>query len=459
MPAVAIMANSGGLATTSSSEKTPGAVPRRPRISASSSWKCRGGLAAVLRLVAEEEQLGAGELWGPSLNGENVVVLEGCLSNENIAPCFLYLHCDPHGSEEIMSLGIISEARNMEVYIEEEYYATGRGEKVLGIQNGSKNDQVTLYKKHLKLECPTTSCKVKLLSIKEKHKVLISRILVQVSMKPVPDFSAIGSGIDLDRVQSIMESMGSKLSPGAQQLLDMVHFQQKNGLSFGSKLPNIFERTGFGFKNNHAVDGLQKASDLGRLNHLPSGPAALKFSSTAGEVPEDLKTYSNINKQTSSTDSALQSQLVLTSQHNSILSQNDFKGLVSSFLQEQANETSNASSSTFFLPFLQTVCGQVNRLRIDETNEHHENNSGSEDHTAEAARVEQQPACLYVEEVISKRMELMEKKLTNYIDLRMQKLQEQLDTKVAAIMGLLQNSKNITRDHDPAKEGNSSGNT
>lgn len=37
----------------------------------------------------------------------------------------------------------------------------------------------------------------------------------------------LGSGIDLDKVQTIMESMGSKLSPGAQQLLDMVRFQQK----------------------------------------------------------------------------------------------------------------------------------------------------------------------------------------------------------------------------------------
>lgn len=64
------------------------------------------------------------------------MVLEGCLNNENIAPCFLYLHCDPLGFEEIMSLGIISEARNMELYIGEEYCATGRGEKVLAVQNG-----------------------------------------------------------------------------------------------------------------------------------------------------------------------------------------------------------------------------------------------------------------------------------------------------------------------------------
>lgn len=56
-------------------------------------------------------------------------------------------------------------------------------------------------------------------------------------------------------------------------------------------------------------------------------------------------------------------------------------------------------------------------------------------------------------------MELMEKRLMDYIDLRVQKLQEQLDSKVAAMMGLNQNSKNITHDPDAAKEGNCSGNT
>lgn len=41
-------------------------------------------------------------------------------------------------------------------------------------------------------------------------------------------------------------------------------------------------------------------------------------------------------------------------------------------------------------------------------------------------------------------MKQMEKRLTDYIDLRMQKLQEHLDAKVAAIMDLTQNSKNVS---------------
>lgn len=63
------------------------------------------------------------------------MVLERQLNNENIAPCFLYLNCDTHRSEEIIGLCIISEARNMEIYIGEEYCATARGEKVFTVPN------------------------------------------------------------------------------------------------------------------------------------------------------------------------------------------------------------------------------------------------------------------------------------------------------------------------------------
>lgn len=49
-------------------------------------------------------------------------------------------------------------------------------------------------------------------------------------------------------------------------------------------------------------------------------------------------------------------------------------------------------------------------------------------------------------------MEQMEKRLMDYIDLRMKKLQEHLDTRIAAIMDLAQNSKNVSWEHGPKKE-------
>lgn len=41
---------------------------------------------------------------------------------------------------------------------------------------------------------------------------------------------ARGPGIDMQQVQCLVEEMGTSLSPGAQNLMDMVHFQQQVGV-------------------------------------------------------------------------------------------------------------------------------------------------------------------------------------------------------------------------------------
>ncbi|XP_042314306.1 ATPase PAAT [Sceloporus undulatus] len=429
-----------------------------PRISASCSWECRGpGLEGALRLVPEGEP-GAWELLGAPLESENIVVLERRLNSGNITPCSLYLHCDTYGSEEIVGLGIVSEARNMEVYVGEEYCATGRGEKICTMEYDSKNDHVTLYKKYLKLECSTASCKIKLLSINEKQRVLLSKILVlvkSVSKKSVQDFATLGSGIDIGKVQTIMESMGSKLSPGAQQLLDMVRFQQRNGLPFGGNFQNILGRNGVALGNNHIIDGLKKAVDLGKLDNLPSKPSLLNDNREAGMLTEDLSIVRN--KQLPNMENTFDPPGPQAPQASVVVSQSDFKGLVSSFLEEQGIENPNVANSTLLLPFLQTVCGQVNRLRIDERNKHCENNSVSEADGIQTIGIEQQSVCLYLEKIISKKMEVMEKRLMDHIDLHMQKLQEHVDNKIAAIMDVIQVSSIVSQEHDPFREENSDG--
>ena len=62
--------------------------------------------------------------------------------------------------------------------------------------------------------------------------MFISKVVVQlrrVSANSSTSSPALGSRIDLQRVQTLMEAMGSKLSPGAQQLMNMVKFQQQAG--------------------------------------------------------------------------------------------------------------------------------------------------------------------------------------------------------------------------------------
>ena len=61
------------------------------------------------------------------------MILKRNLNNQDENFCFLYLRCDPHGGEEIISIGILSSARNMEVYLGEEYCGTSRGKNVCNV--------------------------------------------------------------------------------------------------------------------------------------------------------------------------------------------------------------------------------------------------------------------------------------------------------------------------------------
>lgn len=54
-------------------------------------------------------------------------------------------------------------------------------------------------------------------------------------------------------------------------------------------------------------------------------------------------------------------------------------------------------------------------------------------------RMEEQPICSYLEKILSKNMELMEKKLMDHIDERIYQLQEHIDAKMALLVDLLQN--------------------
>lgn len=46
--------------------------------------------------------------------------------------------------------------------------------------------------------------------------------------------------------------------------------------------------------------------------------------------------------------------------------------------------------------------------------------------------------CSYLEKILTKNLELMEKRLVDYVDQRLCKLQEHMDAKIALLMDLLQ---------------------
>ncbi|XP_009891064.1 PREDICTED: uncharacterized protein C10orf88 homolog [Charadrius vociferus] len=294
-----------------------------------------------------------------------------------------------------------------------------------------ETEKVTLYKKYLKFECPATSCRIKLLSI--------------------------GSSIDLDRVQTIMESMGSKLSPGAQQLMDMVRCQQKNSLPFGDKLNWIFGKNS-DFGGDHAIDGLCSAAIQTSLDQSASEPLPVKNHLTSETVYEDLKISHDLNTQVPERKNAFDSER-LSAQQNTIDIRNDFKVMESLHMQEQASEPPNVANPQVLLPFLQNICSQVNHLRLKDGNRHFGKNAVTKEESSQCVGVDQQPICSYLEKIISKNMDLMEKKLMDYIDRQIQALQTHIDNKMVLLMDLVQNSRpnKISQAHCDSNEGFSNG--
>lgn len=70
-------------------------------------------------------------------------------------------------------------------------------------------------------------CVRQLLSLAGRSSVLVSRLVVGVQPLTPCTPAAAAAAIDMQQVQTLMEEMGSSLSPGAQNLMDMVQLQQK----------------------------------------------------------------------------------------------------------------------------------------------------------------------------------------------------------------------------------------
>ncbi|XP_077594557.1 ATPase PAAT [Stigmatopora nigra] len=191
------------------------------------AWKCRSEgrcLADVVLAVdvttpndgdGEEEQK-LKQLWG-----DGVLLERG--DDGNADPCILTVSC-VHAA--VGRLVLVSEARTMEVYLRSgEYCGTVRGEKQEHIQQGERGP---FYKKQLSLDAATSSCDIKLLSLSNGSSVMLRSLLVGLRQAP-PGRPEDNTGtINLQRVQSLVDEMGTGLSPGARNLMDMVRQQQKN---------------------------------------------------------------------------------------------------------------------------------------------------------------------------------------------------------------------------------------
>ncbi|XP_040293286.1 ATPase PAAT [Bufo bufo] len=357
----------------------------QPPVLASSSWHCQAELASVLKLSGADL---------PAPEEEEEPSREHCVRLEQPSPpevdpaCTLSLQCAAQGKDHILSVTICSEARTIEVYggsqdgQEEEYLGTGRGERFCTLACEGEDSPVILYRTHLKLQFPVPSCTVKLLSLGGRCSVLLSEISVQ--MTPVPERcrhvpSVPGPSINLDRVQSIMDSMGGKMSPGAEQLMSMVRAQQKHQAPFGAHFMQLF----------------------GSFQH---GRHPTTEEAKQHTVPE---TKTENHGQTS----ALHPSIQLASPGN------DVKSIMPSLLQSLLGPAASSSGPDSLVPLLRNLCGE---------NQQEPYLALKEEKTGSS-----------LEKLLSAHMERMERTLLAHIDERMRSLQEHLDTRLDRLMHLM----------------------
>ncbi|XP_073402562.1 ATPase PAAT isoform X2 [Dendrobates tinctorius] len=359
----------------------------QPPMLCSSSWQCQAELASVLKFSAADCSAQDEE---ESPSREHCVLLELPTPANGDSPCTLSLLCAAQGKDRILGITIRSEARTIEIYgasqdgKEEEYLGTSRGERFCSLESSGEESPAVLYKAHLKFEFPVPSCIVKFLSLGGRCSVLVSEIFVQIT--PVPDRCpqasyVPGSSINLDRVQSIMDSMGGKMSPGAEQLMNM------HQAPFGAQLMQLFGSF------QHGRDQIREQ--------------ARRHKSIAGTIP----------------DTKVENQGQESASHSSIQQaspENHMKSVMSSLLQTTVGSAASPQGPDALVPLLRNLCGQ-NRQE-----------------PSSALKEEKMDAAL--EKLLSVHMARMERTLMAHIDQRMRSLQEHVDTRLDRLINLTQSN-------------------
>ncbi|KAG8551447.1 hypothetical protein GDO81_004113 [Engystomops pustulosus] len=366
-----------------------GGRPQPPML-CSSSWHCQAELSSVLKLCAADTPAHSAE----EPCRELCVLLELPSPSPADSSCSLSLQCAAQGKDRILSVTICSEARIIEFYggsqdgQEEEYLGTSRGERLCTLNSSEEDSPVILYRTHLKLEFPVPSCTVKLLSLGGRCSVLVSEISVQ--MTSVPERCSQGShvagpSINLDRVQSIMDSMGGKMSPGAEQLMSMVRAQQKHQAPFGAHFMQLFSS----FQQSRDQIKEEPRQQMQQADNIPDAN---------GENRE----------QTSTSHSSVQQ----------ISPGNDVKSIMSSLLQNALGPGQSSPGAESLGPLLRGLCRETRQ----------ESSLAPKEEKTDPA----------LEKLVSAHMERMERTLMAHIDQRMRHLQEHLDTRLDGLIHLMQ---------------------
>ncbi|RVE60032.1 hypothetical protein OJAV_G00194930 [Oryzias javanicus] len=296
----------------------------------------------------------------------------------------------------------------MEVYDQSgEYCGTARGSKTERVVSDSA-DRGPFFSKQLLLERPASACEVKLLSLAGRSSVLVGRVIVGLqSLQPRP---LPVSSIDLQRVQGLVEEMGATLSPGAQNLMEMVQFQQQNSSpSLGGFLPLLM--------GGGALSALAEGGGVSSIRRQPppEAPLPTDCSSSAEQTPlaesrgKSEGSAPPAPPQLNGNKMNTENGLPLSSAH--------LTTIMSDLMKRQG---CGEVLSPDLLPVLQSVCGQVTRLRLD---------------GAPAAERESElrngcccaPQTRKLDPAMEQRLEEMERRLKEHMDRRLDALEQKLE--------------------------------
>ncbi|XP_008435872.1 ATPase PAAT [Poecilia reticulata] len=321
---------------------------------------------------------------------------------EEGSPCVLTLSCCTASSAAFSSLMVVSEARTMEVYNQlEEYCGTVRGIKDESIQSDSP-ERGPFYRKQLVLDSPSSACEVKLLSLAGRSSVLIRRVVVGLQeLQPSP---TRGPGIDLQQVQTLVEEMGTSLSPGAQNLLDMVQFQQKNQTgSLGGFLPLLMGGGAF----SALAGGTTARNPPHPADATPPEPIR-----SADLTPSHNGGMSEGSTSPDLSLSDISSNNTTSSDNGGPVNHTQLEEMMSQFLKGRSH---GQPLSPELLPMLQSVCGQVTQLRLDNTEAAFEREKKMRNGTCE------------LDTFMERRLEEMERRLKEHMDRRLDALEQKLE--------------------------------
>ncbi|XP_076005783.1 ATPase PAAT isoform X2 [Genypterus blacodes] len=334
-------------------------------VSVGAAWTCQdqGRLSDILLPVRISDESRDNE----ELSRREEDLIDRCgpvllEQTEEGSPCVLTLRCSPDANAGINRLLVVSEARTAEVYGQTgEYYGTGRGERDGRVQ--TEKDRGPFYRKQLILDNPSTSCELKLLSLAGRNDVLVRCLIV--GLQPLQPCSPSGPSIDMQQVQSLMEDMGASLSPGAQNLMDMVQFQQQNqSASLGGFLPLLMG----GGALSALVGGANVSLAAAPHRTLSAWPPAGSADPANQAPPAQNEALCNgsisISAPSGTQPPGSNAQNPVSSENRGPLSGAQLTEMMSHFLNQRDHGMS-LSSAPEFLPVLQSVCGQVTQLRLD----------------------------------------------------------------------------------------------